>query len=598
MSQTWITECVERTGLCGDETIETFETASRSEDDSDDSDAWMDEYSDPDPWRTVDSDSDCGDEANATTGIVRNDVSQSVENIGGAFLPTRLLDLFPIPAHAPDCIRLVESVCIEKEVKYAALSYCWGNVKPTVLTTRANLDSHQQNIKLLALPQCLRDAVTVARGLEIRYLWIDALCIIQGDSDDWARESATMCQLFQNAYVTIAAATSESFDEGFLSRRPYEAFDIDFASTLHPQAAGKITLSTVRDPDSWEKSYLKLDLHLDGCKWDTRGWVWQEQKLSKRLLVFGKQMIHFRCDHHVRSENGDNVLSDPPSRGHRGKWTKWLDDYTPKHFTFLQDKLPAISGLAKQIDQNSIMRGDGTAQYLAGIWYCSEWRKPHKGSGWQHQLFWSPISPGQSFQEMLEQFKCTDLRTYTAPSWSWASRREKVLWWSSFLRYDDISVRPSRYEARIEDHQMNLTGPDPTGRVGPYSYLKLRGLLSRDPLNLSEIKWCGLYTSGQSWYVPWTNDTYVDFSLDWDHSPTDQLGPLTGFEIRLFCLWRQRKGRGASRFDQLRGLLLIQDGVSGLCFRVGIFIVDASMKGKRSRWHRFERWERQCIYIL
>lgn len=591
MSQTWITECVERTGLCRDETIEASEPASWSEDDSE-------------AWSTEEYDSDCEVEANATTGIVRKDMSHSVENISGPFLPTRLLDLFPLPAHTPDFIRLVDSVHLEK-VRYAALSYCWGNFKPTVLTTKANLDSHQQNIKLSALPQCLRDAVTVARSLEIRYLWIDALCIIQGDADDWARESSTMCQLFQSAYITIAAAASESFDQGFLSRRPFQAFNIDFSSTLHPQTVGKITLSTIPDPDVGRKWAYTLEIALEGCKWDTRGWVWQEQKLSKRLLVFGKQMIHFKCDHHARSENGDKVLSDPPSQGHRGTWSKWLTNYTKKNFTFLQDKLPAISGLAKQIDQNSIMRGGGPAQYLAGIWYCSERRKPQKGSGWQHQLLWSLDAPDQSFQEMSEQFECTDPRTYTAPSWSWASRREGARWYFTSLYHDYTNVCPSLFEAKIEDHQMNLTGPDPTGRVGPGSYLKLSGLLHRDPLDLSELKWRGPEPRTTKWYVSRGHHKCLHINLDWNHSPSDQEDSLLDCEIRLFCLWRHRKFYTDTRSDdEFNGLLLLRDSVTGLYFRVGTFLVDASTmwstrdKRKRSEWQRIERWERQFVYIL
>ncbi|KAG6365413.1 hypothetical protein INS49_007024 [Diaporthe citri] len=231
MSQRWINECLDRTGPCQEGTMEPY---------------------DSDVCPSKQYDSDYQDEANATAGEGRTQMCQPAEHSGGAFLPTRLLDLFPVPAHTPGCISLVESIHLEKGLRYAALSYCWGNVKPTILTTKANLDSHQQSIKFSVLPQCLRDAVTVARSLEIRSLWIDALCIIQGDGDDWARESATMWQLFQNAYVTIAAAASESFDEGFLARRPFESFDVNFMSALNPQAVGTFTLSTIPDPDGWQ----------------------------------------------------------------------------------------------------------------------------------------------------------------------------------------------------------------------------------------------------------------------------------------------------------------------------------------------------------
>lgn len=86
------------------------------------------------------------------------------------------------------------------------------------------------------LPQCLQDAVTVTRSLNIRYLWIDVLCIIQDDADDWRQESVKMYELFLNAFVTIGAAVSESFDQGFLHRGlPNKTIALDFQSNLRPQ---------------------------------------------------------------------------------------------------------------------------------------------------------------------------------------------------------------------------------------------------------------------------------------------------------------------------------------------------------------------------
>lgn len=565
MSQRWINECIDRTGFCQEGTIEPSDSV----------------------WLSKGYDSDCQEEACVTAGEGRTQMCQSAEHSGGAFFPTRLLDLFPVPANTPGCISLVESIHIEKGLRYAALSYCWGNVKPAIMTTKANLDSHQQSIKFSALPQCLRDAVTVARSLEIRYLWIDALCIIQGDGDDWARESGTMWQLFQNAYVTIAAAASESFDEGFLTPRPFEAFDMNISSALNPQAVGKIGLSTISDPDGWKARQVQHQLSADlrTCKWDTRGWVWQEQKLSKRLLVFGKHMLHFKCDHCMRSQNENDMhYAERPSEGCRATWTQWLEDYTPKQFTFLQDKLPAVSGLSKQIDQNSITRGEGPAQYLAGIWYCSDRRKPQKG--WQHQLFWRLRTPGQSFQEMLERLKCTDPRTYTAPSWSWASRGEGVSWDRPRVYRNHISLCPSRFEAKIEDHQMNLTGPDPTGRVGPGSYLKLSGLLHPDPLDLSAFE-----RDGFAFYWTLSDDTsFLFISPDWNYSPTDQEDPLVEYDVRLFGLWRSQ-WEFSENSDRFHGLLLLRNSESGLFHRVGSFEMGGTGQS-------YGRWERQSIYTV
>lgn len=63
----------------------------------------------------------------------------------------------------------------------------------------ARLPCHQ-------LPTLFKDAILFfARKLGIRYLWIDALCILQDDSKDWERESAVMAEVYSNPYLTIAA---------------------------------------------------------------------------------------------------------------------------------------------------------------------------------------------------------------------------------------------------------------------------------------------------------------------------------------------------------------------------------------------------------
>ncbi|KAF2184575.1 hypothetical protein K469DRAFT_578883, partial [Zopfia rhizophila CBS 207.26] len=37
-------------------------------------------------------------------------------------------------------------------------------------------------------------------------LWIDGLCIVQDDEDDWLREAGHVCDVYSSSYLTIAAA--------------------------------------------------------------------------------------------------------------------------------------------------------------------------------------------------------------------------------------------------------------------------------------------------------------------------------------------------------------------------------------------------------
>jgi hypothetical protein len=101
---------------------------------------------------------------------------------------------------------------------YITLSYAWGG-DVVSKTTMSNVDERQKIILLTSLPQTFQDAIIIARGLKIRYIWIDALCIIQDDPQDWLRESVTMSQVYENCILTISATKSNKCESGFLQGR-------------------------------------------------------------------------------------------------------------------------------------------------------------------------------------------------------------------------------------------------------------------------------------------------------------------------------------------------------------------------------------------
>lgn len=134
-------------------------------------------------------------------------------------LPTFLLEVGPI--NGENIARLVENDGIEKGT-YLALSYCWGGPQEVQLTTNT-VESFKQSIQLDSLPKTLRDAATVTRRLGKKYLWIDALCIIQDDEASKQKELAQMARIYMNSFLTIQAAVPSSVKEGFLdSREPPE----------------------------------------------------------------------------------------------------------------------------------------------------------------------------------------------------------------------------------------------------------------------------------------------------------------------------------------------------------------------------------------
>ncbi|KAF7525329.1 hypothetical protein G7054_g11130 [Neopestalotiopsis clavispora] len=138
-----------------------------------------------------------------------------VDEIHGPKLPTRVLDL-----ECADSTGLSLIEARDKRGRYCALSYCWGppGMNP-LLTTRANISSRFDGIDFEKLPKTLQDAVIVTRKIGIRYLWIDSLCIIQGDNSDWTTESAKMTEVYQNAYLVIAASGAAHPGEGCFSNK-------------------------------------------------------------------------------------------------------------------------------------------------------------------------------------------------------------------------------------------------------------------------------------------------------------------------------------------------------------------------------------------
>ncbi|KAF6818651.1 heterokaryon incompatibility protein [Colletotrichum plurivorum] len=95
----------------------------------------------------------------------------------------------------------------------------------------------QQYIDFDRLPKTFQDAITVTRGLGIDYIWIDTLCIIQGDKDDWENESTKMEEVFSAAYCTISAAAAKSSLDGFLSDRSPSSKAAFLGDANFPQSA-------------------------------------------------------------------------------------------------------------------------------------------------------------------------------------------------------------------------------------------------------------------------------------------------------------------------------------------------------------------------
>lgn len=320
----------------------------------------------------------------------------------------------------------------------------------------SNVMTLEQGLPLQKFPQTFQDLAVVAHSLSIRYLWIDALCIMQDSAEDWEREAPTMRYVYANAACTVAATASDDPDGGlFRQRNP---------STLLPgivQAPSAVASQSpsdryyILDKTYWDRRMFNGSLH-------TRGWVFQERILSPRVLHFANDQIMWECLTEAKCEtfpegipfhtslkdleplwqvlklnesqseqpcsvqqaissSPDDILKPEVLTGNRldegephndyeviqgvpehelalkrviSTWGSFVKLYTRCDLTKTSDKPHAFAGLAQLFQE---ITGD---EYVAGLWR----------SCLLDQMDWRVYHPANK--------KTSE---YRAPSWSWAS---------------------------------------------------------------------------------------------------------------------------------------------------------------------------------
>ena len=226
-------------------------------------------------------------------------------------LPTRILDLEGKPI-----------VCITNRVsgRYVVLSYCRETSGKNVLLTKkkdlwdtkSTFDKFTSDgVELNTLPKPIQDAITVCRVLGIKYLWVDALCIIQEERDlaDFKVEAPRMPEYYRNAYLTLIAGSARDCADGFLNGRA------KLQSSPCESEYNRTTVSLdASDIDS--TGTVRLSLPSDDAFGHilTCASTYQEMFLSQRYLNYGPSQMSFRCDSHVSYEDGNFRSVAPPDR--------------------------------------------------------------------------------------------------------------------------------------------------------------------------------------------------------------------------------------------------------------------------------------------
>lgn len=211
----------------------------------------------------------------------------------GRYCPKRLLAVGSEQEHP----RLVETAQIaengREDMRYIALSHPWGD--PTrhehFRTTTDTISDYLDSVILDDLPQTFKDAVKITRDLNIKYIWIDSICIHQGDDGDFNEQAPFMQDIFGSAYCVLAASSAEGMTSGFLNDT--EAKAVAIPAQFGPTRDKLFISQTV---DGFQQDVLESFLN-------KRGWVFQERALARRTLFFAKNQTYFECANGVRCES-------------------------------------------------------------------------------------------------------------------------------------------------------------------------------------------------------------------------------------------------------------------------------------------------------
>jgi hypothetical protein len=187
----------------------------------------------------------------------------------GIFLPKRLLEVRHDKVRLVDTEQLLELVpSSSRAMRYVAVSHCWGTQAGIVppKTTQANIASRKVDIPWSDLPALFRDIIELLRQLEYRYVWIDSLCIIQGDKEDWIEQSLQMGKVYSHADITFSAASSRHCNDRLLGRTVLTYGDNDQLERVATTAYPCIDLKGLDDAGRYADIHVRDGSDLYGYK--------------------------------------------------------------------------------------------------------------------------------------------------------------------------------------------------------------------------------------------------------------------------------------------------------------------------------------------
>jgi Heterokaryon incompatibility protein (HET) len=291
--------------------------------------------------------------------------------------------------------------------RYVTLSYVWGKAEQFLLTKNTEALYRGEEALQQAweyIPKTIQDSIKLVREIGERFLWVDAICIVQDDPEDQQAQIAGMGQIYKNSILTICVCCGEDANYGIPGIGPGTRKTRQVAGI-----AGNIVIGN--------------DIHNseDRChvKWDTRGWTLQEKVLSQRKLQIYDTCVTWWCWHTITGEDEhcrhvawkpdtthqsmfffrsehDLVMSKILKNSNMDTYAFIVADYTARNLTHQSDAESAVMGALLAIE--GLFRG----KFVAGM----------PDTEMSAALLWVPL--GSSKRRIDSK---TEKPMF--PSWSW-----------------------------------------------------------------------------------------------------------------------------------------------------------------------------------
>ncbi|KAH7119527.1 heterokaryon incompatibility protein-domain-containing protein [Dendryphion nanum] len=479
--------------------------------------------------------------------------SQSTEHT--QFSPTRLLEIGQ-PDSEKVRLRLFPNQG-GTSIQYATLSHCWGSSNVLRLTS-TSFQRLERGIEISELAQTFQDAILTARSLGIWLLWIDSLCIFQDSHKDWEHEAALMSHVYRNAILNIAASVAADSNAGCFPKKVRSSAEPCIVQTAWTDSYND-TYHLYHD-DFWDHTLKNMPL-------TKRAWVVQELLLAPRVLHLNGKQLFWECYNlsacetypggtpptsRLRWISGDTKWQAFNTSGTRlaavndmqhaktalsKLWVKIVEMYTKCDLTYTTDKLVALSGVAKLMEQAL------DDEYCAGLWK----------SRLVTELFW--IGPSNK--------QALNLRPspYCAPSWSWACLDGRI---SAGRPYEGGSYKTLKPLIDVHDCDIEITTSDRTGAVIGGS-LQISGWIAFIQLHPDpESRW-RIFFDGKWW--KYGRDLYINLDCI---VPFFQIHCLPLFidthqlpTFHLACLLLSPTGNLKGQFQRI-GVLIASSGALGM----------------------------------